>query len=136
MCLGTRFNRETEKRMIAALPDGLIPVYRTVTRPYNRAFHAVFSFYTYYAGMNRNQPCRSDGRALISEYKPGFHSFRAMSMALRSEIRSRRTTYVIKAHIRKEWITAIGKTDGAVIYVTNRVFSPSCRDESAIVGRP
>lgn len=134
MCLKTRYGTLTERRMIDNLPDGLITVYRAITAKNTGGYKAVYSDYDFFSGLNHNRSCDSEGRACIGgKYEPGFHSFRARTGALRSKIAVRRIVRIVKAQIRKEWITAIGITDGAVIYVTDRVYAPSCRDKSAVL---
>lgn len=125
MCLDTRFKPETEKKMIAKLPDGLITVYKIV-RKKNSSYHPLFWGSRFRVGLNHAKAC-----AHYSNFR-GFHVFKTQRGAMNSyTFISRRA--VVKMQIRRGWITAIGRHGGCLGYVTDRIISPSLRDKSAIV---
>ncbi len=133
MCLDMRFKPEVEKKMIAKLPDGLITVYRRVKAHRGRAYRSLFfTAKQLRAGMNKAWISHNIGR-LLYLYDSGYHSFRVVGAA-KYWHRNMHATQVIKFQIRKEWITAIGKQKSRVVYVTDRIISPSLRDKSAVVG--
>lgn len=130
MCLDTRFKPEVEKKMIAKLPGGLITVYKITAKRRSRYIGPCRGT-RFRIGLNCASTCHSitDWRDTVG-YQSGYHSF--------TRARSARKWWgrgysVIKFQIRKGWITAIGKQDGCIVYVTDRIISPSLRDKSAIV---
>ena len=128
MCLDMRFEPEVEKKMIAKLPDGLITVYKVVRVKENRykplCFWDAANFKT---GMNKAEVVKINSWYLA--YFSGYHSFRAVSGRRMFDKRDP----CIKFQIRKKWIAAIGTQEGHVVYVTDRIISPSLRDKSAVV---
>ncbi len=132
MCLDTRFKPEVEKKMIAKLPDGLITVYRVV-RLQDSRYKAVFAGSVFKVGLNHAKVSKSCRVHIPTKYKPGYHSFETSRDADLAWFRSFIGVGTIKYQIRKEWITAIGKEGGHLVYVTDRIISPSLRDKSAVV---
>lgn len=134
MCLDMRFKPEVEKKMIAKLPDGLITVYKVVNKT-GKHYRPVLFGVAFKTGVNKaNTGMNIEvGRTLQvdNKYESGYHSFRAVWGSRRWAKYSWRRR--IKMKIRKKWITAIGKQGGAVVYVTDRIISPSLRDKSAVV---
>ncbi len=136
MCLDTRFKPEVEKKMIAELPDGLITVYRVVDKIRGR-YESPYFGRKFRVGLNhaktkirialRYPPGTKD------TYSPRFHSFAKMCELRRWGRLSLRCRTYVKFQIRKEWITAIGKQNSYLVYVTDRIISPSLRDKSAVV---
>ncbi len=126
MCLDTRFKPEVEKKMIAKLPVGLITVYKVVSKDdghYSTDIRGI----RYRVGLNHaNTNHRLGGRN--HEYDSGYHSFVTMHGAYKWS-----GSVYLKMQIRKEWITAIGRQAGCIVYVTDRIISPSLRDKSAVV---
>ena len=135
MCLDTRFKPEVEKKMITALPDGLITVFRWVEIKNTGGYKALWTEYSFYAGLNRATYSRLGGQKKLNGlYKAGFHSYRSKLSAKRAgPNKSACCVVLIRAQIRKEWIGAIGKSGRCIVYVTDRIISPSSRDKSAIV---
>lgn len=131
MCLNTRFKPETEQKMIAKLPDGLITVYRIVRRQDSK-YKAVFAGSVFKIGLNCARVSTSD-RLGLAKYEPGFHSFKTVHGTDRAWFRGFIGVQAVKYQIRKEWITAIGTEKGCHVYVTDRIISPSLRDKSAVV---
>ncbi len=138
MCLDTRFKPEVEKKMIAKLPDGLITVYRMVTRHDGRYF-PLFNSGRFHVGLNHANTrtaitiCRGG-----TKYPAGYHSFTSIK-DLRNwrELEYWPERRFVKFRIRKSWITAIGKQvhlgNEMIVYVTDRIISPSLRDKTAVL---
>ena len=131
MCLDTRFKPEVEKSKIAKLPNKPITVYRYVKIGPVR-YRALYTKYYFKNGINVAKASKTGGQTnLRGLYKPGFHSYKTRAGA--KWVNSFRGCTLIKAQIRKEWIIAIGKHNGCIVYVTDKITSPSLRDKSAIV---
>ena len=134
MCLTMRFKSEVEKKMIAKLPDGLITVYKVVNKT-GKYYYPVLFGVTFKTGMNKADTSVnieiSRTLQVDNKYESGYHSYRALwGTQCWAKCSWRRR---VKMKIRKKWITAIGKQAGAVVYVTNRIISPSLKDKSALV---
>lgn len=131
MCLDMRFKPEVEKKMIAKLPDGLITAYRSV-RKRNSYYIALWRKTRFCVGLNHactDQQISCGPRS----YQAGYHSF-VTKHGLRKYARNPFAEEVlVTSQIRKEWITAIGKQGGCIVYVTDRIISPSLRDKPAVV---
>ena len=134
MCLDMRYDAEKEKRLINRLPAKPITVYRWVRRKGGGGYVAVFVNYSYHVGLNHAVVSKKSGQMdLRGAYKAGFHSYKSVGGARRATMRHRTDLVLIKAHIRKEWITAVGQSLECTVFVTDRITAPSCRNESAIV---
>ncbi len=130
MCLTTRFKPEVEKTMIAKLPDGLITVYKAAVVKNSHIFSWLRGR-RFDTGKNkaidlssRNEPS--------PWYGVGFHSFVTL-YGIKKYLHAGGALHYIKFQIRKEWITAIGKQENCIVYVTDRIISPSLKDKSAIL---
>ncbi len=131
MCLDKRFGPKIEKERIAKLPNKPITVYRWVKKG-SKGYRALYVPYFFKTGLNVARKSKSGGQSsLRGLYKPGFHSYATKAGAKWAGVFS--DSILIAAHIRKEWITAIGKSSNRVVYVTSRIIAPSCRDESAVI---
>lgn len=130
MCLDMRFKPEVEKKMIAKLPDGLITVYKAAFIKNGRILSWLRER-RYIAGEHKakNLSAKYDNPPW---YGIGFHSFVTLR-GIKNYLCAVDTLHYIKFQIRKEWITAIGKQGGCIVYVTDRIISPSLRDKSAVV---
>lgn len=125
MCLDMRFKPEVEKKMIAKLPDGLITVYRYVDHK-NGKYISPFRGCRFRVGINHaNTKC-----VICNRYPSGYHSFKSLRGAKKSWLH--RHALLVKFQMRKGWITTVG-IDDALVYVTDRIISPSLRDKSAVV---
>ena len=136
MCLDTRFKPEVEKKMIAKLPDGLIAVYRVVDKLFGR-YESPYFGRRFRVGLNyaktKHRIALLHPPGTKDTYSPKFHSFvKLRDLRCWGRLSLHCRTH-IKCHIRKEWITAIGKQNSYLIYVTDRIISPSLRDKSAVV---
>ncbi len=138
MCLTMRFKPEVEKKMIAKLPDGLITVYRVIHK-YRSVYKSLFWNTAFRIGVNHaNTTTTIFTRGAKSSYKSGYHSFVTLQGVhgwwhLDSAGTTRKC---VKFQIRKEWITAIGRQNGCIVYATDRIISPSLRDKSAVLEQP
>lgn len=138
MCLDMRFKPEVEKQMIAKLPNGLITVYRMVAKHDGR-YHPLFNLGRFTIGLNR-----ANTRASITisrggrKYHAGYHSFTSIEDLRKWRVLENfpERRYV-KFQIAKDWITAIGKQwhgqHKLLVYVTDRIISPSLRNQTAVV---
>lgn len=135
MCLDMRFKPEVEKKMIAKLPDGLITVYRWVTVKTGGGYKALWTDYSFSAKLNRATRSVASGQMELNGlYEPGFHSYKSKRGAKWAGAgKNWGRQLLIKARIRKEWIGAIGKSGRCIVFVTDRIMSPSSRDKSAVV---
>ncbi len=130
MCLDMRFKPEVEKKMIAELPDGLITVYKAVFIR-NGRLSSWLRQRPYSVGENKAKDLSPEYDRPPS-YGIGFHSF-ATLRGLRKYLNAAGDLHLVRFQIRKEWITAIGKQKKCIVYVTDRIISPSLRDKSALV---
>ncbi len=130
MCLDKRFSPEVEKKRIAKLPDGLITVYKAafITDSHICSW---LRERRYIVGQNEAKDL-SDWHDRPPRYGIGFHSF-ATLRGLKRYLNPVETLHLIKFQIRKEWITAIGKQKKCIVYVTDRIISPSLKDKKAVV---
>ena len=128
MCLDTRFKPVVQKRMIAKLPDGLIAVYKITAKRRSR-YVGPCRDTRFRVGQNKANT-QEEIRAWNVVYQAGYHSF-ARAKSARKWWGS--SYLLVRFHIRKEWITDIGTEVGCIVYVTNRIISPSLRDKSAVV---
>ena len=129
MCLDTRFKPEVEKKMIAKLPDGLITVYKAA---FIKSNHIASWLCGRRYNTGKNKAIDLSDRNDPPWYGVGFHSFVTL-YGIKKYLTALDTLHHIKFQIRKEWITAIGKQGGCIVYVTDRIISPSPSDKSAIV---
>ncbi len=138
MCLDMRFKPEVEKKMIAKLPDGLITVYRMVTK-HEGHYHPLFNPGRFRVGLNR---ANTRGSITIcrggSKYHAGYQSFTTLEDLRKwRDLRDFPERRFVKFQIRKVWITAIGRQkhlgNSLLVYVTDRIISPSLRDKSAVL---
>ena len=130
MCLDRRFTPEVEKKMIAKLPDGLITVYKAA---FIKNCHILSWLRGRRYKVGENVAKDTSGRyGIRPRYGIGFHSFCTLR-GLQAYLGVCGGLLHIKFQIRKEWITAIGKQHGHIVYVTDRIISPSLRDKSAVV---
>ena len=128
MCLDIVYDDQKKKRMLDALPDGWIEVYKVVRKQWRTGRYGSLcqGSRLFRAGTNLSQTsCFIPIGWGLTSYMSGYHSFRAKSTA-RDWCGTR-----IRCYIRKEWITDIGSQDG-VVYVTNRIKMPSHKDETAL----
>jgi hypothetical protein len=133
MCLDTRYPPEVEKKMIAKLPEEFV-VYKVVDRDYIGYKSLIFwSTQLFKIGVNK---ARTKSTAGIgdSKYNSGFHSFKTRLGIKRFHQKLGWSTYpVIKAKVRREWVTAIGKQCGYQVIVSRKIIMPSPDDEKARV---
>ena len=122
MCLDYQFKPETIKKRKAALPKGLITVYKIVQR-YTGRYRSIMRSFNYRKGLNV-----ATGDSDLMLYDPGFHSYTTERGARQSGWRG----VIVKFQIRKTWITTMG-VDHGMCYITDRIICPSVNDESAIV---
>ena len=133
MCLDMRFEPEVEKKMIAELPDGLITVYKHVAKK-KRAYYALRAPLRFRVGINvANTSVTLDTGKGYDSYDSGYHSLKTDAIMKRYAELNTGPEPFIKFQIRKQWITAIGKQSRCVVYVTDRIISPSLKDKSAVV---
>ncbi len=130
--MSMRFEPEVEQKMIAALPQGLITVFKQVRRHDGR-YRPMFRGGRFRVGVNFADTRKTcyivKNNSLGQEYQSGFHSYRdVIAMQTTGTYR-----FCIKYQIFKRNITAIGMEGNNVVYVTDQIISPSLRDESAIV---
>ena len=140
MCLDFRYDPETEKAMIAKLPDEFV-VYRKVylreydeTAPYYASVIR-WPIFRFKPGANKavidRKFIRSDK---MQKYEPGFHSYKTHQGINRLHKNLGWSGYhTVKAICRREWVTAIGMQCGCRVIVSKKIIMPSPTDKKAIV---
>ena len=133
MCLTTRLKHEVEKEKINALPDGFITVYKRVQMD-NGSYVPSIRGGRFRVGLNNAKNTAITLGYCGHRYLAGFHSFKTRR-GVRNWGANTRWCPHVKFQIRKEWIVAIGRQDGCICYVTDRIVAPSLKDESAVLPR-
>ena len=148
MCLDMRYDKKTEKAMIAKLPDEFV-VYKIVKKRGSK-YHppCVLTFTSYEIGLNEAPTSRFQIPAHgwpkikpVRNYLPYYHCFRTKQGAMtwgRSLLQDKKR-HVVKLKIPKKWIRAIGVQKGFYtrnyyqVIVSKKIIMPDPSDKTAVV---
>lgn len=133
-----RYDKKTEKAMIAKLPDEFV-VYKVVdTKCWaedtgdGKGYWPEFGRGRFKKGICvSDPPPRAGLPSKGPEYICHFHSFRTVK-----GVKDWGTNFhekMVACRVKREWVTAIGKQKRHVVIVSEKIIMPSSSDKTAIV---
>ncbi|KKL01464.1 hypothetical protein LCGC14_2627010 [marine sediment metagenome] len=133
MCLDMRYPKIIRKIMVAFMPN-TITAYKYVDN-FKGLYSPRFRGKAFVVGENEAKGTKIDTSRWQS-YDAGFHSFpdmKALRIYLPDLSCLGARACVVKCKIKKEWITAIGKQEGARVIVSKKIIMPDPSDKNAVV---
>ncbi len=132
MCLDFRYDRKTEKAMIAKLPKTKTVYKKVLTRAnqYSRKYYSPCRGGVYTTGVNVSSASEKHVWFKRLNYPAGFHSFLSVENA-RNWWGTDGTT--IKCKVKKEDVVTIGRQNGREVIVSKKITMPDPKDKSAVV---